>query len=228
MTGSPPIRRALAMIVVLFVPLAAPAAVVGLDGPDRTAVTRLDRFFDEVNTLAGRFTQEVIDEQGKSIQRGAGRVWLARPGRFRWEYEKPYPQLILADGQRLWLYDQELEQVTVKPQREALGAAPIALLDRRGDLDEQFVIHGAERRDGLEWVTLEPRVKDTEFLRVRLGLEGAVVRRMELLDQFGQTTRIAFSHLRVNAPIDPQRFRFEPPPGVDVLGLDQGDAPGRP
>lgn len=202
--------------------------VLSVAGPDAAAVARLDRFFDEVHTLRGRFVQEVIDELGRRTQRGAGRVWLARPGRFRWEYEQPYPQVILADGTHLWIYDEELEQVTVRPQREALGAAPIALLDRRGDLEEQFEIRSAERRDGLDWITLEPRVKDTEFLQVRMGLDGAVVRRMELLDQFGQTTRIAFSDLAVNPELDPEVFRFDPPEGVDVLGLEGEGRPQRP
>jgi outer membrane lipoprotein carrier protein len=195
---------------------------------DAAAVARLDRFFDEVETLEGRFAQEVIDERGEATQRGEGRVWLARPGRFRWEYEKPYPQMILADGERLWIYDKELEQVTVKPQREALGAAPIALLDRRSDLEAQFEIRSVERRGELEWITLEPVVKDTEFVRVRMGLDGAVIRRMELLDQFGQTTRIVFSDLQVNRPLDPEVFRFDPPEGVDVLGLGDGGRPRRP
>ncbi len=190
---------------------------------DAAALARLDRFFSEVDTLQGRFTQEVTDEQGKPIQRGQGRVWLARPGRFRWEYEKPYPQIILADGERLWIYDRELEQATAKPQREALGAAPIALLDRRGDLEDQFEVKGAARRDGLDWITLEPRIQDTEFVRVELGLEGAVVRRMRLLDQFGQTTRIAFEDLKINRPIEARVFRLDLPEGVDVLRLQEAD-----
>ncbi len=207
--------------VLVWLPWAATAA-------DGAATTRLDRFFDEVDTLQGRFTQAVVDEQGKTIQRGEGRVWLARPGRFRWEYERPYPQMILADGQRLWIYDEELEQVTVKPQRDALGAAPIALLDRRAELGDEFDVKGVVHQDGLDWITLEPRVRDTEFVRVRMGLKGAVVRRMELLDQFGQTTRIAFSDLRLNAPIDSKVFRFHPPEGVDVLGLQEVQPPTRP
>ncbi|MCG6867890.1 MAG: outer membrane lipoprotein chaperone LolA [Gammaproteobacteria bacterium] len=196
---------------ILILLLALPLAVWG--------DTRLDRFFNDVKTLKATFSQEVRDESGKLLQKSSGDVLLMRPGRFRWEYREPFPQLILADGEKLWLYDEELEQVTVKPQGEALGAAPIALLDRRGTLEEQFRITSAGRRDGLEWVVLEPKVKDTEFLRVEFGLDDAGIRRMKLLDQFGQTTTIEFNDLRTNSPLSPSLFRFEVPDGVDVIGV---------
>lgn len=181
--------------------------------------TRLDHFFNDVNTLKATFSQEVRDEKGKLLQKSSGDVVLMRPGRFRWEYREPFPQLILADGDRLWLYDEELEQVTVKPQDEALGAAPIALLDQRGTLEEQFRISSAGQRDGLEWVVMVPKVQDTEFLRVEFGLDDAGIRRMKLLDQFGQTTAIEFSDLRTNSPLSRSMFRFDVPEGVDVIGV---------
>lgn len=181
--------------------------------------SRLDRFFGEVRTLQAVFTQEVRNERGSLLQRSSGDVALMRPGRFRWEYREPFPQLILADGERLWLYDEELEQVTVKPQGEALGAAPIALLDRRGTLEDQFTIGEPQRRDGLEWVVLVPKVRDTEFTRVEFGLDDEGIRRMRLLDQFGQTTVIDFDDLRTNPPLDSSLFRFEVPEGVDVMGV---------
>ncbi len=179
---------------------------------------RLDRFFERVSSLEARFTQEVYDEQGKTLQRARGRVELARPGRLRWEYESPDRQLILADGERLWTFDEELEQATVKPLHEALGSAPVMLLTRRGKLGHEYEVREQGGHDGLDWVQISPRARDGEFDRIRIGLDDQGIRQMVLFDRFGQKTVIRFDRLRTNIAIPPTQFRFDPPPGVDVIG----------
>lgn len=200
-----------ALAAVLVVVLQVPAA--GAAGGER-----LDRFFERVSSLDAVFTQEVYDEQGKPLQRASGRVELARPGRLRWEYEDPDRQLILADGARLWTFDEALEQATVKPLHEALGSAPVMLLTRQGDLEQEFEVQEAGRHEGLEWVQIHPRTRDTEFDRIRIGLDEQGIRQMVLFDRFGQKTVIRFERVRTNIAIPPAQFRFDPPPGVDVIG----------
>jgi outer membrane lipoprotein carrier protein len=130
---------------------------------------------------------------------------------------KPNFQLILADGERLWIYDPQLEQVTVRAVKNALGAAPIMLLTGNAPLEEQFVVEQAQPRDGLEWVELIPKVQDMEFNRIELGLDEHGVVRMVLHDQFGQMTVIRLHDVRTNVEIERTRFQFDPPRGVDVL-----------
>jgi outer membrane lipoprotein carrier protein len=184
------------------------------------AVDRLERFFEEVRSLEAKFTQKVFGEDGRLVQASSGRVQIMRPGRFRWEYRQPDAQLILADGEKLWIYDSELEQATVKTIETALGAAPIMLLTGERPLADEFEIKPVERRDGLEWVKLRPKVQDTEFSRVILGLDEEGVKRMILHDQFGQTTVIRLLNVRTNAELSPDTFKFDPPIGTDVLKAD--------
>jgi outer membrane lipoprotein carrier protein len=183
----------------------------------QSAAERLGNFFGEVQTLDAQFTQRVFGEEGEQVAESSGNVQLMRPGRFRWEYEKPDQQLILADGERLWIYDPELEQATVKAMKDALGAAPIMLLTGDQPLEEQFRVEQAGPRDGLEWVELIPKVQDMEFNRIKLGLDEDSVEQMVLHDQFGQTTVIRLHNVRTNVEIDPATFRFEPPEGTDVI-----------
>jgi outer membrane lipoprotein carrier protein len=184
------------------------------------AVDRLERFFEEVRSLEAKFMQKVFGEDGRLVQASSGRVQIMRPGRFRWEYRQPDAQLILADGEKLWIYDSELEQATVKTIETALGAAPIMLLTGERPLADEFEIKPVERRDGLEWVKLRPKVQDTEFSRVILGLDEEGVKRMILHDQFGQTTVIRLLNVRTNAELSPDTFKFDPPIGTDVLKAD--------
>jgi outer membrane lipoprotein carrier protein len=201
------------LIVILFLS-AVPASA--LDVRDR-----LNLFLTEVKTLSATFRQQVFDEQGNSIQEARGRLKLFRPGRFRWAYETPSEQLILADGKNLWIYDVELEQATVKPIDETLAATPVILLTELRPLDREFFIQEARSRENLDWARLIPKTQDTEFLRIELGLKGNEVRQMELYDQFGQTTIIRFEGVMTNLPLPASEFRFEVPPGVDVIGTGQ-------
>jgi len=145
---------------------------------------------------------------------------MSRPGHFRWDYEKPYLQQIIADGQKLWIFDIDLDQVIVKSLKQALGNTPAVLLSGSADLSDQFSITDYQNeqadKDKLDWVELRPKDEDASFQLLRLGFANDL-QQMVLLDAFGQETRIQFKQLQRNPHIDPKLFQFEPPPGVDVL-----------
>ena len=182
------------------------------------AIQRLDKFFAEVNSFNGRFTQTVFDEQGDVVQNAEGDIALDKPGKFRWQYTQPYPQLILADGEYLWIYDEELLQASAKPIEEALGNAPIMLLTDIRPLSEDFEIMEAATRDGLNWVELIPLIQDTEFHRIQIGFDEIGISKMELHDHFSQKTVIEFNNLETNIVFEQDHFTFNAPEGVDVVG----------
>lgn len=192
---------------------AAPAASDGR--------SRLDYFIHHIKSFQGDFYQQVIDEKGELVQEARGQVALKKPGRFRWNYEEPFQQQIVADGTNLWLFDQELSQATVEPLKDALGSAPIMLLTEAVDLDREFEIVDRPRDLGLEWVLLRPRVQDTEFDLIELGLDEHGVREMKLHDHFSQQTIIRFSQLQYNTDLPNSYFRFDIPENVDVIGTPQ-------
>jgi outer membrane lipoprotein carrier protein len=183
-----------------------------------SAPQQLDSFLQQTQSFRAEFQQTVRDARGEVTQQGRGTVMFARPGRFRWEYQKPYEQLIVADGTRLWIYDPDLEQVTVKPMDAALGSTPALLLSTVRPLEQDFTIRDKGAENGLSWVELIPKAEDTSFERVLLGLEGERLKQMELYDNFGQVTRLEFANSATNPSLDPDLFRFVPPPGVDVVG----------
>lgn len=187
-----------------------------------SAAERVDRYFAGLQTLRATFHQEITDSAGAVREAAEGTLAVQKPGRFRWEYRQPSPQLLVSDGRTIWLYDEELEQVTVRKAGETLGATPAALLSGRDRASDAFVAAAGEPRDGLEWVTLTPRHDDTDFREIRLGFAGSELRRMELVDRLGQTTRIDFSDVTLNPKLAPGLFDFEPPPGVDVVGSAGG------
>lgn len=178
---------------------------------------RLDAFFDTMQTFSARFEQVVLSDRGEIMQTTEGQMYLRRPGQFRWDYEQPYRQQIVADGQVLWTYDEDLAQATAQDMTQALSHTPMMLLAGSAPLDETFLVNSEGSRDGLVWLELRPRVPDTDFDRLLLGLDGQLVRMMVLHDQFGNETRIYFREISLNGQIPPERFRFEPPPGVDVM-----------
>lgn len=200
-----------AFLVLLMTLVTAPAMA------EPSAVDRLEQFSAQLDTLSAGFQQEVINERGEQVQASSGVVELARPGRFRWLYQKPYEQSIIADGDTLWIYDVDLDQVTRKPLDEALGSAPIMLLMKREPLTREFELEDAGTERGMEWVALVPREKTTDFDRIRLGFRGATLAMMELKDAFGQLTRIAFTDLVMNPGFPRDHFDFVPPEGVDVV-----------
>ena len=174
-------------------------------------------------TATARFEQQVFDRAGKVVERASGAFAFARPGKFRWTYEKPHQQVLVGDGRKLWIHDPDLNQVTVKRIDQAISSTPAALLAGRDDITRLFTLRDAGNADGLSWVEATPKAQDTGFERVRLGLAGRTLAAMELHDQLGGRTMLRFSDLKANAPVAPQAFSFTPPKGADVIE----DAPAK-
>ncbi len=199
--------RLLLMLICLFPTAAAQAA--------ESPVLAFSR---GLQGLDGRFEQTVLDAQGQVRERSEGSIALALPRLFRWEYEQPFPQLIVADGDHVWIYDPDLEQVTVRKQSLEEQSSPLAVLIDPEELDRQFRREDTGRTDGLDWVRLTPRAEDATFAEFRLGFDGVDLARMVLVDTLGQRTEVAFSGWRRNPRFAADHFRFDPPPGVDVIG----------
>ena len=179
---------------------------------------RLNEFMSATLAATGEFEQRIYNRERKLVQESRGTLAFQRPGRFRWAYSKPYPQLIVGDGARVWVYDEDLNQVTVRKLDQALGATPAALLAGANDALKAFMLKDEGTRDGLEWVEAVPRDKDSTFERIRMGFGFSGLERMELTDVFGQTTELRFRTLQRNPRVDPALFRFAPPKGADVVG----------
>lgn len=179
---------------------------------------RLDAFFKGLKTMRAEFVQTLVDAEQRVMEQSEGVLLLSRPGRFRLDYSKPYSQLYVADGQKVWMYDKDLEQVTVRSQDEALGSTPAMLLTGSEPLERSFILQELGDHEGFTWIDLKPREKDATFAYIRLALEGDVIRAMEMVDNFGQMTRLFFHTVSRNPPVEAGAFRFTPPPGVDVVG----------
>jgi len=182
-----------------------------------TAIDRLNEFNTQVDSLSADFKQTLYDSDGAAVLQSSGKLLIQRPNRFRWDYSKPYPQLLLADGKRFWIYDSDLEQVTVKLISEVLGNAPSMLLNGKRVLDEDFIIKDLGKKDGMLWVELFPRKSESDFRLVRLAFKKQL-QVMEFEDSLGQLTRIEFDHLKTNVTIDSDQFVFHVPKGADVVG----------
>jgi outer membrane lipoprotein carrier protein len=183
-----------------------------------SGVERFQAYLRTTHTARADFEQKVFDREKKLVQQSKGSFSFLRPGRFRWSYAQPYAQLIVGDGARVWIYDEDLNQVTVRAMARALGSTPAALLAGAADVERAFELSDAGSRDGLEWLEAKPREREAGFERIRLGMGTAGVQAMELADHFGQTTVLRFSNIVRNPPLEPSTFRFTPPKGADVLG----------
>lgn len=180
-------------------------------------IDQLKAFWAQTPVAQGTFAQSVVAKSGRKPQNSSGHFALARPGKLRWAYDKPYQLLLVADGAKLWTYDADLKQVTVGKVDQALGASPAALLTGES-LDKHFTLTDAGAADGLEIVDAVPRGQDSSFARVRIGLSGNLPRLMEVRDNFGQTTTLLFTEFQPNPVLAQDTFRFVPPKGVDVVG----------
>ena len=181
------------------------------------ALQRLHAFFDSTRQLQADFYQVLTDEKGGAAQESRGVFYLQRPGKFRWNYQSPHLQEIVGDGDKVWFYDVDLEQITVKRFNQALGSTPALLLSGQSDLEQSFSIEGHGVEGGMSWIKLTPKHQEAGFQYVLLGLEGDMISGMELQDLFGQTTRITFTNIKINLELDPALFHLVPPPGVDVF-----------
>jgi outer membrane lipoprotein carrier protein len=181
------------------------------------SLERFQSYLRTTQAARGDFEQKVYDKTGRLVQDSRGSFAFLRPGRFRWTYVKP-KQLIVGDGDRVWIHDADLNQVTVRRVARVLGSTPAALLAGASDIDKSFDMKEIGEKDGLEWLEAKPREKEAGFERIRLGMATGGVEAMELVDHFGQTTMLRFSNIVRNPQIDPATFRFSPPKGADVLG----------
>jgi outer membrane lipoprotein carrier protein len=208
MTFAP--ARTAAFLTLLLAPIAAFAA---------DSIARVDAYLATLSTLTADFVQVVQDKQGQVTERASGTLSISRPNRFRWDYQQPYAQTIVADGRKLWLYDPDLAQVTVRSLEQGLGATPAMLLSGSGRVGDAFSAGSIEPQQGLTWYRLVPKQKGSDFERVSLAFDGRnELAAMELVDKLRQTTTIEFSRVKRGAALGDALFRFVPPDGADVIG----------
>lgn len=182
------------------------------------ATDSLKTFIAATHSAQANFTQEVKDKSGKRIQFASGTMQFVRPGKFRWVYQKPYEQLIVGDGRKFWMYDVDLNQVTVKRLDAALGSSPAALLSGSNEIERGFDLKENGSRDGLDWLQATPKAQDSSFEKILMAFNAQdelVI--MELNDAFGHKTVLRFSAMQRNPKLSAQQFQFTPPKGADVL-----------
>ena len=202
-------KKIIAASLLLLLPLCAHAG----------AIERLKTFIAGTHSAQADFTQVVVDQNGKRVQSAAGVMQFQRPGKFRWTYQKPYAQIIVGDGVKFWLYDEDLNQVTVKKLDAALGSSPAALLSGNNEIERGFNLKEDGSRDGLEWLQANAKAQDTSFDKIRMGFNTqSELVAMELNDMFGHKTVLRFSNMLHNPKFPAQQFHFTPPQGADVLG----------
>jgi len=201
-------RYIFAGLLLLIAPLAAHA----------DAIERLKTFIAQTRSAQADFTQVVFDQNGQRIQSASGVMQFQRPGKFRWTYQKPYEQIIVGDGSKFWLYDVDLNQVTVKKLDAALGSSPAALLSGSNEIERGFMLKDDGGREGLDWLLATPKAKDSSFENIRMAFneqDELVV--MELIDGFGHKTVLRFERMQHNPKLPAKQFEFTPPKGADVL-----------
>jgi len=197
--------------------LAAAFALVAF-AADAATLDRLRSFVRDTQTARAQFTQTVADKNGRVMQSASGEFLLERPGKFRWSVAKPYKQLLVGDGQRVWIFDEDLNQVIVRKIGEALGSTPAALLAGSQDVERAFTWKDLPSSGGLEWLSATPISKETTFAEIRLGFDAKGLAALELLDAFGQKSVVRFTGFERNPKLPPSSFAFTPPKGADVIG----------
>ena len=210
------IKNKLVKYLFLFAFLTSAAAFA--DGALADGVSSLRDFFNKTNTMRAKFSQVVTDTQGRKVQEVEGTMQLQRPNKFRWDYNKPYEQQIISDGKDVFLYDTDLQQVTVRALSKAIGSSPAAMLAGGDAVDKGFTLKNANRKDGLMWVLALPKDKDSGFDLVLLGFKEEKLRKMELYDSFNHITHITFDAVERNPVLQDATFLFTPPKGVDIVG----------
>lgn len=181
-------------------------------------VSSLLDFFNNTTSMRAKFHQTVLDKRGRKTQEVDGTMMLQRPNKFRWDYQKPYEQQIISDGKQVFLYDTDLQQVTVRELSNAIGSSPAAMLAGGENVEKSFTLKNAVRKDGLTWVLALPKDKESGYDRVLLGFKAEKLRKMELYDSFNHITHITFDDVERNPELQVSNFLFTPPKGVDVVG----------
>jgi len=184
---------------------------------DSAASDRLNQFFTGLKTLSANFEQSIQNSQLNAVERASGKLWIQRPGKFRWNYDEPYLQEIVSNGDKIWIFDADLEQVTIKKVSKALGNTPALLLSNDRPIDESFLIQQIDDGLSLSWVELKPKDDEAGFNNIRLGFEKSDLKEMLLEDNLGQTTRLIFSQLKRNDTLSSELFQFVPPKNADVF-----------
>lgn len=178
----------------------------------------LEKFLNQTKTLEADFSQVLRTHKGEVLQQTDGTFYLSRPGKFRWNYKSPYEQTIVSDGERIWIYDVELEQITVQKQSSSLPATPMALLEDSSILHKSYTVTPLDEHEGVHRLKLVSKTGDSDFAEIVVGLDDSGLRFMQLHDQFEQVTDIVFSNVTRNKNLSTEVFRFIPPDGVDVFG----------
>ncbi|UVS95075.1 outer membrane lipoprotein chaperone LolA [Burkholderia glumae] len=189
----------------------------------------LKAFVAQVKSARGDFTQQIVKAPSKaasgaiattaakSTDDSSGSFVFLRPGKFVWSYEKPYQQLLQADGETLYVYDKDLNQVTERKLAGALGASPAAILFGSNDIEKNYTLRDAGEKGGIDWVEMMPKARDTQFQRIGIGFKGGALSAMELHDVFGNVTLLTFTHMQTNPALPTGQFRFSVPKGTDVI-----------
>lgn len=184
---------------------------------EEAPIKQLKTFLKTNASLSADFKQVSYNKAGQAAQASFGEFYLSRPGKFRWNYQKPFAQEIVSNGGKVWFYDADLEQVTVKQLDDSLGSTPALLLTGQVDIDQKFVLEEQGNDDDLNWVRLSPKNEESGFKYILIGLNHGQLGGMELSDNFGQLTRIYFSNIKLNPVLQDSLFNFKPPKGVDVF-----------
>jgi outer membrane lipoprotein carrier protein len=213
-----PTRMRLFLINIFLFFMLIPAATFAADKKISTGEVYLEKFLAKTQTLEANFKQTLRTHEGEVLQQTEGKFYLNRPGKFRWNYKTPYEQVIVSDGERIWIYDIDLQQVTVQKQSAGLPSSPMALLQDSEKLHQSFTVSPLDEKDGVYRLKLESKSKESDFTEIVVGVDAKGLRFMQLHDQFEQVTDIVFSEIAINTHLAKEIFEFIPPEGVDVFG----------
>jgi len=214
-------RCALSIVHLLLAVIMLVSPATALQANDEGVLQQLSAISTDLQSFSANFEQTLYDSESNPLQSSKGTVVLMRPGKFVWRYTEPESQEIVADGKQIWLYDKELQQVTVNAIDERLAGTPLVLLMGSAPLEDEFSIKTLGPSDDIEWIELTPKSTSSDFETVFIGLNAEGLAAMELRDNFGQATQIRFSEFKADVPVDEDQFKFTPPEGVDVIGQGQ-------
>lgn len=201
-------------LILLFIVFNSYAALA----EEKNSQQQLEIFLQKTHTLSARFQQKLVDQYGFLLQQSAGSLSMSRPGKFRWDYILPYPQNIISNGKKIWMYDSELEQVNVRPYDQVLASSPVNLLDKNQSLDIEFNVESLPINENQAWVKLTPKSSESDFIEMQVGLQNGKIKTMRFVDNFKQQTEIEFEQLLVNPDFQAGLFEFVAPEGTDTLG----------
>lgn len=208
------------LLLAAFV-LAPQMLIAAESGADNAQIAKLEQFIQNLESFEASFEQTLYGGNSEALKSSTGTIAVKRPARFVWTYSTPEPQLIVGDGMRIWLYDQDLEQVTVNDMDERINGTPLQLLMSAAPLSDAFSIESLGQSDGIDWFALTPLTQASDFEEVFIGLKDNSLAAMELRDNFGQATQIRLNDFNRDVQLDDSLFVFEVPEGVDVIGLDE-------